>query len=263
MLASPDVALSNCRIVRPGKLDGVVEIIVATCGVRSFPARVSAGLGICVKHGAAHEVSVEGRRKSYPSDSVSLRAPGCVWSSHEGVHGFVSVDIDPALLPEDGVHGTMAFVGSRTLPDIGVLARRLTSAEDKLQAEEVVTDLVASVLATGALGGDALRDCAGARGAVDDARDFLAANLGGRPTLEATAVAAGVSKFTLMRRFRRVLGTTPHTYLVMLRLARAQRLLAEGVPPAEAAAAAGFADQAHLGRWFRRSHGVTPAAYAR
>jgi AraC-like DNA-binding protein len=258
-----DVALSNCRIARPAHLGGGVEVVAAGPALRSFPPRVSRGLGVCVKEGATHDVSIDGRPASYPADSVSLRAPGCVWASDPGVHGFLSVDIAPELLPEDGIEGTMAFTGRRVLPDLPALVRRLAVAEDPLQAGETVTGLIAAVLATGAFRSDALADVAGPRRAVDDARDYLAANLHARPTLEATAAAAGVSPFTLLRRFRRALGTTPHAYLVMLRLARAQQLLAAGSTPAEAAAGAGFADQAHLGRWFRRSVGVTPAAYAR
>jgi len=72
-----------------------------------------------------------------------------------------------------------------------------------------------------------------------------------------------VSKFTLIRRFRRRLGTTPHAYLVMLRVNHAQALLAGGASPMEAAVTAGFSDQAHLGLWFRRLLGVTPAGYRR
>lgn len=262
MTTPPEVGLSGCRIVRPTELEGRVEIVAAEPAARRFPPRVSAGLGVCLKYGGTHDVSVDGRRDSYPANSISLRAPGCVWASGDGVHGFLSVDIAPELLPADGVHGTMAFVGRHSLPDLRLVARRLAAAEDELQAGEAVTDLVSAVLATGALESEALLDSAGPCDAVDTARDFLAAHLEGRPTLDATAAAAGVTKFTLMRRFRRILGTTPHAYLIMLRLTRAQRMLAEGWTPAAAAAAAGFADQAHLGRWFRRSLGVTPAGYA-
>ena len=100
-------------------------------------------------------------------------------------------------------------------------------------------------------------------GAVTAGREYLAVHAAGRPTLTETAQAAGVDRFTLLRRFRRELNTTPHAYLIMLRLTRAQTRLAVGVPPADAAVESGFADQAHLGRWFRRVHGITPTAYAR
>lgn len=124
----------------------------------------------------------------------------------------------------------------------------------------MLTQLLESVVAAGMLRYEPDPDHTRA---VTVGRDYLAAHVTGRPTLTDTANAAGVDRFTLLRRFRRELDTTPHAYLVMLRLARAQRRLADGAPPAEAAAESGFADQAHLGRWFRRVHGITPGAYAR
>jgi AraC-like DNA-binding protein len=258
-----DTALATCSLVYPAALDGAVEIAVAEPANRVFPARVSPGLGICVKVGSSHEVTINGRRATYPADSVALRAPGCVWSSLDGTNGFVSIDIAPDWLPEPGISGAMGFVGRRGFPDVAAVARRLATAESTIEADEILSDLVARAVSSGVVQSDALRDPGGVRGAVDDARDFLAANLAGRPTLDAAADAAGVSKFTLLRRFRRVVGTTPHAYLVMLRIARARELLADGAPPAQVALEAGFSDQAHLGRWFRRAMGLTPAAYAR
>src|SRR4051794_34451672 len=95
-----DVALAGCSIQRPRHLPGV-EIVVADVGLRRFPAHVSDGLGVCVKYGGGHDVTVEGRRLRYPADAVSVRAPGCLWASEAGMHAFVSIDIAPELLPED------------------------------------------------------------------------------------------------------------------------------------------------------------------
>ncbi|MEF2070124.1 AraC family transcriptional regulator [Consotaella aegiceratis] len=99
-----------------------------------------------------------------------------------------------------------------------------------------------------------------ARRARDRLHDCLRQDVG----LDALAEAAGASdRFQLARAFRTAYGTSPHAYLVQLRLAEARRLLKENVAPADAAFAAGFADQSHLGRWFRRAYGMTPAAYRR
>ena len=216
---------------------------------------------MCLKIGGTHEVSVDGRRTSYPADSVSLRAPGCVWASDDGVQGFLSIDLAPGAPPRGRaprLDGASAGAGRcRTSP-----ASRGASCRPRTSWRQARSRPGSSRRSwrSARFESDGLRDAAGPRGAVDDARDFLAAHLDGRPTLEATAGAAGVSTFTLLRRFRRALGTTPHAYLVMLRVARAQQLIAAGTPLAEVAAHAGFADQAHLGRWFRRLLGVTPAA---
>jgi transcriptional regulator GlxA family with amidase domain len=143
-------------------------------------------------------------------------------------------------------------------------AARLIRADSQLEAGEIATELIATTLRgrPGAASTGPCRRLAQPR-AVDDACEFLATNLAGRPTLEETAEAAGVSKFTLLRRFRKSLGTTPHAYLTMLRLERARVLLAAGLPAAAVAQESGFADQAHLGKRFRRAMGTTPAAYAR
>ena len=80
-------------------------------------------------------------------------------------------------------------------------------------------------------------------------------------SLAALAELAGVSRFQLLRGFAREVGTTPHAYLVQLRIRLARRLLAAGRSPAETAIEAGFADQSHLTRAFVRQLGVTPARY--
>jgi AraC-like DNA-binding protein len=102
------------------------------------------------------------------------------------------------------------------------------------------------------------RDHRLARRVRDRLRDDPAAD----PGADALAREAGAAdRFQLARAFRAAYGTSPHAYLIQLRLLRARRLLAGGMPPALAAAESGFADQSHLGRRFRRAYGLTPAAY--
>jgi AraC-like DNA-binding protein len=48
-----------------------------------------------------------------------------------------------------------------------------------------------------------------------------------------------------------------------LRLARARRLLAQGVSASRAAYQAGFADQSHLTRRLKETTGLTPGEFAR
>ncbi|MBC9206391.1 AraC family transcriptional regulator [Roseomonas aerophila] len=97
-----------------------------------------------------------------------------------------------------------------------------------------------------------------ARLAREVLHDDVAADIGA----DALAQAAGAAdRFQLARAFRAAYGTSPHAYLLQLRLLLARRLLAGGERPAAAAAACGFADQSHLGRRFRQAYGVTPAAF--
>lgn len=92
-------------------------------------------------------------------------------------------------------------------------------------------------------------------------RDLLHEQMDGNVGLDELASAAGIDRFRLARLFKRTFGTSPHAYLVRLRLRAARQLLATGHRPAQVAAMVGFADQSHLGRWFLRAYRMTPAAY--
>lgn len=83
-------------------------------------------------------------------------------------------------------------------------------------------------------------------------------------TLEAGAQAAGLSMFHFLRIFSRVLGVTPHQYLVRCRLRHAARLLAEGSTPiTDIALRVGFGDLSNFVRTFRRAAGVSPGRFRR
>ena len=75
---------------------------------------------------------------------------------------------------------------------------------------------------------------------------------------------AGVSAYHFLRSFARVLGVTPHQYLVRSRLRHAARLLAERDRPiTDIAFAVGFADLSNFVRSFRRAAGVSPRGFRR
>lgn len=82
-------------------------------------------------------------------------------------------------------------------------------------------------------------------------------------SLEDMAARAFMSKYHLVRAFRREVGLTPHQFQLQNRVRKGQRLLGEPATVAEAAAAAGFCDQSHFDRQFKRLVGLTPADYKR
>ena len=80
--------------------------------------------------------------------------------------------------------------------------------------------------------------------------------------LAAAARHAGLSAFHFLRVFERVVGVTPHQYLVRARLRRAARLLAADVRPiTDVAFDAGFGDLSNFVRSFRRAAGVSPRRF--
>jgi AraC family transcriptional regulator len=82
--------------------------------------------------------------------------------------------------------------------------------------------------------------------------------------LESTAKEAGLSPFHFLRLFARVLGVTPHQYLVRSRLRRAARLLADDARSiTDVALDVGFGDLSNFVRTFRRAAGVSPRSFRR
>jgi AraC family transcriptional regulator len=80
--------------------------------------------------------------------------------------------------------------------------------------------------------------------------------------LESTAREFGLSSFHFLRLFTKVLGVTPHQYLIRSRLRRAARLLADDTRSiTEIALDVGFADLSNFVRTFHRVAGVSPRSF--
>ncbi len=80
--------------------------------------------------------------------------------------------------------------------------------------------------------------------------------------LDRAAAEAGVSPFHFLRLFARVLGVTPHQYLVRSRLRHAARLLAEDDRDVtDIAYDVGFGDLSNFVRTFHRAAGVSPLKF--
>lgn len=98
-------------------------------------------------------------------------------------------------------------------------------------------------------------------GAVAQAKALLDSQLADPPSLEALALAVGLSPFHFARVFRQTTGLPPHAWLKQRRLGRARDLLKSGCLPFNVAHALGYSDQSHLNRQFKQAYGVTPGDY--
>ncbi|MGO4717418.1 helix-turn-helix transcriptional regulator [Bradyrhizobium sp. 2TAF24] len=82
--------------------------------------------------------------------------------------------------------------------------------------------------------------------------------------LDSAAGKAELSAFHFLRLFTRVLGVSPHQYLVRSRLRRAARLLAEDERAiTDVAFDVGFGDLSNFVRTFHRAAGVSPRGFRR
>ncbi len=91
---------------------------------------------------------------------------------------------------------------------------------------------------------------------------FIRENLTGRIGVDDIAEASGMSRSSLERRFRAVVGRSPLAELVRERVERAQHLLVNSeLSIKEIAKVAGFHDVRHLSVTFRIKTGLTPSKY--
>jgi len=103
----------------------------------------------------------------------------------------------------------------------------------------------------------------GAQGRLSIYEQVIEDNLGLDLDLRLLAEAAGVTRFQVIRDFKKVLGLTPAAFIRDRRQRRASLLIQQGANLADAAFGAGFSDQSHLCRIFRSVHGMTPGMFRR
>ncbi|RKU02067.1 AraC family transcriptional regulator [Burkholderia sp. Nafp2/4-1b] len=97
--------------------------------------------------------------------------------------------------------------------------------------------------------------------AIGDVLRTIDASFAQPLNLDTLAAVAGLSVSRFTARFRSEVGLSPHRYLCVVRVRRAQDLLRAGQAPSVVATEVGFFDQSHLCRHFRRVLGITPRDY--
>lgn len=98
--------------------------------------------------------------------------------------------------------------------------------------------------------------------ALECARSYIDANFSDDLDLATVAGVAGLNPFHFSRLFKRFTGSSPHQYLLRVRLERAAQLLKDTrMRIIDIALTVGFQDATHFTRSFRRYTGVTPSAY--
>ncbi len=203
--------------------------------------------------------------------------------SHDHVCGdeCLSFQLAPELVETLGDQDAIWKTGAvPPLPELMILAELADAAAHPAAAEPAMLALqeIGLMMAARFVGlagrAQAVATAAGdKRPAIDPARDrrraveaalWLEAHAAEAIDLDRIAAQAGLSPFHFLRLFARVLGVTPHQYLVRCRLRAAARLLAD---PArritDIAYDVGFADLSNFVRSFRRAAGVSPRDFRR
>ncbi len=218
----------------------------------------------CRARGKTHDLVAGSLLIGYPGDEYMC--------THEHYHGddeCLSIQLTPEMVETlGGPHGAWRAGSVAPLPEIVVLGELAQAAADG--RSDIGLDEISLMLAArfaGLLTGEPKKLEAGGpsdrRRAVRAAL-WMDAHSAGAIGLEDAAVEAGLSPFHFLRVFSRVLGVTPHQYLLRSRLRHAARLLADGKRSVtDVALDAGFADLSNFVRTFRRAAGVSRRGFMR
>jgi AraC family transcriptional regulator len=98
--------------------------------------------------------------------------------------------------------------------------------------------------------------------ALRQVTDYIMDNLSGDFTVGDLAAVAHLSPFHFLRMFRQSTGTTPHRYVVGVRMRHAARMLRHtGHPVAQVAVACGYQSPGQFAASFRRHYGTSPTSF--
>ncbi|WP_204056489.1 helix-turn-helix domain-containing protein [Microbispora corallina] len=222
------------------------------------------------------------RQANYYPGSVGVTSPDNVsvlrWQSTsaqrlESLHLHLSADLLKQISEALGEKGPW----QRRLPDALLLddpfvvsAGRAVGRALQSRAPALYADSIAQMLATHLLYGleseiaTKVRPAALGESALRRVTAYMHEHLHEDVSLDDLAAQANISKYHFLRTFSKVTGTTPHRYLVDLRMSRAADLLRDTVQPVlHIAVACGYRSPAQFTAAFRRRFGLSPTEFRR
>jgi AraC family transcriptional regulator len=215
---------------------------------------------------------VDGRSVELVAGSILIGHPGDEYvctHEHPGGDECLSFHFAPALVEELGGRPDIwRAVCVPPLPElmvVGELAQAAAEGRSDVGLDELGILLAGRLVAL--LSGRQPRPAearpSDRRRAVEAAL-WIDANAHEPIDLGTLAGMFGLSPFHFLRIFARVLGVTPHQYLIRSRLRRAAQLLAcDARPITEVAFDAGFGDLSNFVRTFHRAAAVSPRGFRR
>jgi AraC family transcriptional regulator len=211
-----------------------------------------------------------GRSFELVAGSILVGHPGDEYictHEHQGGDECLSFHLAPALVDAVGYRPEIwRSVCVPPLPELvvlGELAQAAAEGNSEIGLDELGMLLAARFVAnvSGLKQGPAEGRSYNRRRAVEAAL-WLDANAHQPIDLDSAAAAFGLSPFHFLRLFARVLGVTPHQYLIRSRLRRAARLLADDMTPVtEIALDVGFGDLSNFVRTFHRAAAMSPRRF--
>lgn len=215
----------------------------------------------------------QGKSYELVAGSVMVGRPGneylCTHEHHDHGDECLSVQLSAEVLESLGCDERRWRAGCvPPIPELmvlGELAQAAAEGRSDVGADEAGMLLASAFVkaTSGSEPGDCDSSARDRRRAVEAAM-WLDAHSSEPVDLDSAAWQAGLSPFHFLRLFSRVLGVTPHQYLVRSRLRHAARLLADETRSiTDIALDVGFADLSNFVRTFGRAARVSPRSFRR
>lgn len=255
---------------------GPISVVDCRCDAgradAPFPEQHGA-FSLSYVYGGSFGYRARGRSFELVAGSLLVGRPGeeytCTHDHSDGGDACLSFQLAPAVVEAAGVRTADWESGAipplAELVVLGELGRAAAAGRSDVGLDEVGILLAArsAEVVSGRARSPAPPGARDRRRAVEAAL-WLDDRSGEPVELEVAARRVGLSPFHFLRLFARVLGVTPHQYLVRSRLRRAARMLAAADRPiGEIALEVGFADLSNFVRTFHRAAGVSPRGFRR
>ena len=225
---------------------------------------------VAIVRGGGFGYRTQGRTFELVAGSILVGYPGDEYvCTHEHIRGDegLSVHLSSELAHElTGSRRVWHIGGMPPLSELVVLGELVNAAgqaRNDIGLEEAALMFVARFIdiATGRDNRPTDAPARDRRRAVE-AAVWLDAHAHESVDLDRTSREAGVSPYHFLRLFTRVVGVTPHQYLVRVRLRRAAQLLSDNDHSVtDIALDVGFGDVSNFVRTFHRAAGVSPRRF--
>lgn len=271
------VALRQSAALHSVRLaDHLTEVLFAAFGHRPFARHFHDVWSVGLVLTGANHYAVNRSSITAPAGQMCIVAPGDV---HDGGLAGVAWSYANLFVPHGVIVELANQLGLSAVPDLTAervrcsmrvragFARFFHEVRTGADASEInETGLVALSNAVFAADPTSRLQSAitpAARGVNQRALDLLDAEMSRYVGLGELAAEVGMSRFAIVRSFKRAVGLPPAQYHLLRRVEAAKYMIRAGAPIAEAAYATGFADQAHLTRTMRARLGITPGMLRR
>ena len=251
-----------------------VEILDAEHAPRTWEV-YNTSFALALSESWSGGLSLEGRTTNVAPGEVILTAPGDVHvaAPNDARPGTLRIlmltnDALRAMLSEVGWHAAPTWRQAVVAPSPALRSalvktfRTLSPGHTPMQQQSRLLEVV-STLVPQLVGSTHLRlpDTSAMHRAAERIRESILGERDDLLDLDSLARTTGLSRFQVVRAFKRRFGVPPHAYQILVRVYRGRELLRQGMSGADVAAACGFTDQSHFIRHFRRVLGVTPTTY--